>query len=330
MDKVIIPVKIFFLLILLPTALLAKSETAVSDDQQIYIKIDDVEISRQEFSEVFAAAARSKYYHGAVPEEELDRFRQQVAEDIVVQQLVYREATRLGMKPDSDKIREGIERYDTRYQHHPQWQAQKNQLIPLMTQRLERLDLFEQLEQQVKTIPEPEQTRVIDYYRDNPDKFTEPRQFGLSVILLSVPPSSAGEMWQQAVQAAEQLRFRIINGESFEDIARELSGHASAVNGGDLGYVHQGMLETSVQKAVEQLETNQITPPITVLEGVALFRLNSIRQENLRPFQDVEQRAMKLLQRELQEQAWNSYVDKLKSSADIYINKKLYVQNDHE
>ena len=113
-------------------------------------------------------------------------------------------------------------------------------------------------------------------------------------------------------------------------MAKQHSGHPSAVNGGDLGYLHQGMLDEGVQETVEALAIKQISDPIRVLEGIVLFRLNGVQTEKLKPFDEVKQRAAGLLHRELQNNAWDNYVYELKASANIYVNEKLYVQNNHD
>jgi len=145
-----------------------------------------------------------------------------------------------------------------------------------------------------------------------------------------VPPSADEETWTEKIDVAEQLKHRVEKGEDFATLAKQYSGHPSAVNGGDLGYLHQGMLDEGVQETVEALDINQISDPIRVLEGIVLFRLNGIQTEKLKPFDEVRQRAAGLLYRELQDKAWDNYVHELKASADIYINEKLYVQNNHE
>ena len=132
------------------------------------------------------------------------------------------------------------------------------------------------------------------------------------------------------MDVALQLKVRVENGEEFVSLAKQYSGHASAVNGGDLGYLHQGMLASEVQQQVDALEINAITAPIRVLEGVILFRLNGVQPEEYKPFDEVRARATTLLYRELQTEAWNNYLSELKAAADIKVNEMLTVRSKHE
>ncbi|MBT6455601.1 MAG: hypothetical protein HOK37_08690, partial [Gammaproteobacteria bacterium] len=75
----------------------------------LFASIDGQTISQAEFTGIFEAAVRHKYYHGRVPQEELEKFRKQVAEDIILQILLHREAKNLGLQPDRQKIRQGLD-----------------------------------------------------------------------------------------------------------------------------------------------------------------------------------------------------------------------------
>ena len=137
-------------------------------------------------------------------------------------------------------------------------------------------------------------------------------------------------MWDEALETADQLIKRIENGEEFTKLVEAYSSHTSAQNGGDLGYLHQGMLDVEAQKAVESLAINQISAPVRLLEGIALFRLNGITDSSLKPFDEVKQRAASLLYRALQDKVWSDYVSALKKSANIFVDKKLTVLTSYE
>ncbi|MDH3389334.1 MAG: peptidylprolyl isomerase [Gammaproteobacteria bacterium] len=299
-------------------------------DSDIAIRVDDLTIDANEFEAIFRSAVRQKYYHGRVPEAELRQFKQQVALDIVTQVLVHREARRQGLQPDRETIASEVEAYDAKYSNSPEWQAQREKIMPQLALRMERQDLLEQMEAQIRQLPEPTGEQVIAFYDSNPDKFTEPRRSWGSVILLPVPPSAGEAAWFETETRARQLKFRIENGEDFATLAQQHSGHPSAVDGGDLGFLHQGVLEQSVQQRVDALEIDEISDPIRVLEGILLFRLNGVQPPQLKPFADVQQRAAGLLYRDMQDQAWENYLRELKASADIYVNENLYVQSNHE
>lgn len=297
-------------------------------ENPVYARINDKVITLNEFLQIFSNAVKNKFYHGSVPQAELAAFQRKVSKDIINQVLLHQEAKKLGIKPDLDKIKAGLKEYDDRYAKIPGWKPRTEAEQELMLYRLSQKDILDQMEARVKSIKVPGENEIRKYYLEHPEKFTEPRRLGVSVILLPVPPSSLSDSWIEAEKVAETLIDRIKKGEQFADLAKEYSSHASAVNGGDLGYLHQDMLDPAAQTAVDKLKLNEITPPVRVLKGVTLFRLNGVREAKLNSFEDVAARAGDLLYRDLQEKAWDDYLASLSQSADIFVNEKILASED--
>ena len=297
-------------------------EAATAEDSsEVFARIDDLVISQAEFQQIFQAAVRHKYYHGKVPADELEQFRKQVAADIVVQTLVYNAALEQGLEPDRDKINQGIDAFNIKNANNPDWEQRQDYIIPKLVERLERQDLIEKIESKVRDLPAPDAQQVRQFYEANPDKFTEPERFWVAVILSNVPPGATESMWVETEAAVTELKQRIEAGEEFARIAREYSQHPSVVNGGDLGYLHRGMLESEVEKQVEQLRIGQLSEPIRVLEGISLFQLKGIQPAQLRSFDEVEKRAAELTYRDIQDRAWNEYVEGLRAAANVYVSE---------
>ncbi|MCH7880266.1 MAG: peptidylprolyl isomerase [Proteobacteria bacterium] len=317
-------------LILVITSWPAISAQDTTSQNPVFARINDRIILYDEFMDIFRAAVRYKYYHGEVPKDELVRFQKQVGRDIVEQVLIHQQAVKQGLNPDREKILAGLAEYDDKYSDSPEWQAQKEENLPRLLEMLERQDLIEQIQSRIRDIEQPDAQAVQAYYKQHPEKFTEPGRFWVSVILLSVPPSSTNQTWLDAEKAANQLIQRMREGEIFADLARSYSSHLSAVNGGDLGYLHQGMLDGDSNTAVNNLKINEISPPVRVLEGFTIFRLNGIQPEKFKSFSEVKQRAANLLYRESQDKAWKEYTGSLIQAADIYVNENIPAAIDEE
>ena len=314
----------------LATGLHLPTQAQALAESDVVIRVDDLTIDASEFESIFRAALRHKYYHGRIPDAEMIEFRQQVVQDIVTQVIVHREAERQGMQPDRQAIESDIEAFDAKYSTDPNWVAQREQVLPQLERRMERQSLLEKMQIKVRHLPRPDAKQVRAFYDANPDKFTEPEQLHSAVILLKVPPSASEQTWAETETRARQLRERIDAGEDFAALARQYSEHDSASNGGDLGYLHRGILEKNVDEKVSELAPGAVTDPIRVLEGVILFKLQAIRPPKLRAFDEVQRRAADLLYRNMQDRAWNNFVSELKASADIYVNENVFVRSNHE
>lgn len=81
---------------------------------------------------------------------------------------------------------------------------------------------------------------------------------------------------------AEKLRQRILNGESFRDLAKEYSEDiGSAQEGGDLGWTSPGQLVPEFQTAMENAEIGEITQPVKTDYGWHIIKVVERRQHNI-------------------------------------------------
>lgn len=82
---------------------------------------------------------------------------------------------------------------------------------------------------------------------------------------------------RDAIEALEQARQRIERGESFANVARALSQSETSTSGGRIGWVATGQLEPRVENVLFGLGNGEISPPITVNGGSAIFYVQGVR-----------------------------------------------------
>jgi parvulin-like peptidyl-prolyl isomerase len=238
------------------------------------------------------------------------------------------------LQPDSNKVAQELDKLDKKFsnaesaEERENWEDNRGEILSIAKAGLERESLVQRLREQVRNIAQPPLKEVKQYYEDNKDKFTEPQQWDVSIILLLVDPSSSSEVWEQTVEKAGKLLEKIHKGESFEELARIHSGDESAVDGGHMGYMHLGMFGAPAQKVLNVLEPGEVSEPVVLLEGVALFRINAIKEADLNNLEEVEERARKLLMRELGVKAWKDLRVSLRQSADIKYNDLILEAKD--
>jgi parvulin-like peptidyl-prolyl isomerase len=198
-------------------------------------------------------------------------------------------------------------------------------VVPKLRRQLTEDDLINQLKQDISNIAIPEEVKVREYYAARPEKFTIPQQVDVSVILLKVDPWASQSTWQSKREQIVELIGAVENGSDFAELAIQYSEDKSATQGGKLGRVHLGRLVEDAQVAVDALDTGELTQPLPLLEGVAVFKLNERFEPQLKPFADVSDRASRLLMRELQGQAWHTYIESLRNDVEITLFEKNYL-----
>jgi parvulin-like peptidyl-prolyl isomerase len=108
-------------------------------------------------------------------------------------------------------------------------------------------------------------------------------------------------------------------GADFAELARLHSQDASAEAGGDLGYLHRGMLGSTAEQALAPLAPGEVSEPVRLLEGIAIFALRERRTPRLSPLAEVRARAAELCRRERSDQARRALLARLRAGAHIEV-----------
>ncbi|NOR51874.1 MAG: peptidylprolyl isomerase [Gammaproteobacteria bacterium] len=117
-----------------------------------------------------------------------------------------------------------------------------------------------------------------------------------------------------AEQKAEEILARINSGESFEELAKEVSEDpGSASQGGDLGFFGRGLMDKAFEDAAYLLKVGELSPVVKSEFGYHIIKLDEVRGGETKSFEDVKQEILKEVQ---QEQAEQGFYDK----ADILAN----------
>lgn len=294
-------------------------EVAPAPAEQVYAMVNGKPITVDEYKILLAATMRQRFYHGNAPESQAEAVRKEVSELLIERALLIEEADRRGIKPDTAMVEQAVADADARYANMPRWQQQREQLLPGLKKQVAQQGQLDQIEKAVRDVPPPADEEVRTYYEQKPELFTEPAKLRLSVILLKVDPSSPKELWEKALEDTQAIYRRIKDGANFAEEARLHSTDHTASNGGDLGYVHRGMLPEALEEKIDKFQVGEVTEPITVLEGVSIFRIEERIEPKLRDFPEVASRAKELLRREQQDQAWRETVNRLREAASIQI-----------
>jgi peptidyl-prolyl cis-trans isomerase SurA len=125
----------------------------------------------------------------------------------------------------------------------------------------------------------------------------------------------------QTLSLAKELRQRVLNGDSFRDLAKEYSEDiGSAQEGGDLGWTSPGQLVPEFQQAMEDTAIGDISEPVKSNFGWHIIKVVDRRQQNVS--QDLRKRMARNVLHE------RKYQDELdiwlrKIRAEAYVDIKL-------
>lgn len=314
----------------LPTGILAVALATgavyadAAPDAAVFAVVEGETITREEFEVNVQAGLRQQFYHGRASGEQLTAHRRDTGRRMIERILLDREARRRGIRADAEAVKARMTKIVARYRDTEGWREHRKALRDGLRDKLETDSRIARLKEAVMAVPQPEDRAVRDYYAAHPEKFTTPARWHLGLILLRVEPWAQRETWQAAVDEAVRLKAQLDGGADFAALARLHSGDASAEQGGDLGFVHQGMLASEAQQVVAALHEGEVSQPLRLLQGIALFRLVERVEPQLNDYAQVVDRARGLLYREQAQQAWEALRGRLRADANVVVNETLY------
>ena len=294
--------------------------------QPVFARVGKAVITQREYDTEFISSSRARFYHGRPPEAEIALLQREIGDKLITDVLLFNEAKRLKLKPDAAAVKQKLEQYEQSNAKNQQWQNIRERALPALTKQFEAESLRSKLEQQVRKVPAPNDQQLRAYYTSQPDKFTEPEQLRVSVILLKIDPSSPQAAWDAANKKAGELALQLRGGADFAEAAALYSGDAETVEqGGDMGYLHGGMLPELAQGVINKLKSGEISDPIALMEGIAIFKLTDRKEAKLNSFELVAPRARELYLIDAGERAWKSLIANLKKKTPIKVDESRYL-----
>jgi parvulin-like peptidyl-prolyl isomerase len=295
-----------------------------SSTPPVFAHVGKDTITQRQYDAAYAAASRNRFYHGKPPVAEVAALQREIAEKLINDVLLLSEAKRLKLKPDDEEVKQKVEKYEQHNSGNAQWQKIRDRALPVLTKQYQEESMRNQLENRARKVPPPNEKQLRAYYNAHPEKFTEPKQLRVSVILLSVDPGLP--VWDATRKTAEDLVKQLREGADFAEMARLHSGDAeSASQGGDMGYQHAGMMSEMSEQVVDKLKPGEISDPVNLMEGIAIFKLTDRKDPVLKSFDEVKQRARELYLTDEGERAWKSLIVQLRKKTSVTVDESRFL-----
>ena len=126
-----------------------------------------------------------------------------------------------------------------------------------------------------------------------PDRYLTPEKREVSHILVAVDSGTEAGADERARQRLLTVRGRIEAGESFEDLAREVSDDPGTANaGGALGFIEPGIMDPAFEEAAFSLAPEELSDPIRSSFGWHLVKVTSVHQPESATFDEVRDQVL--------------------------------------
>ena len=276
----------FFVLIPLALALFA-----AQDPQKVVARVNDYNITQKELDRQIDTLIPRNYIHANVSREKREALAPEALEAIIQRRALVEYAKSRGYSVSDDELNERIGRYIKAFgsrERLEQRLAYSNMSFDEFKQALRDDILLEKLyNAEVKV--ELSEDDLRRYYEENRHKFVLPPRYQAKAIYIRNDPTDPKGK-QKAKEWAELVKKRLAEGVSFEDLAAKYSDDLTRIKGGDLGFVHEGMLEPEVERELKKLREGEIAGPVETVKGYFFIKLEKLYPQKQLTFEEVKEK----------------------------------------
>jgi len=163
----------------------------------------------------------------------------------------------------------------------------------------------------------PSDAEIQSAYDANSRAFTVPASLHLAQIYLALPPNADAATVAKLHKQADDLAARARKGD-FAALAKANSqDKTSAANGGDMGFLPEGVLLPAVRQAAATLKPGEVSAAIQTPTGFHVVKLIDTRAASVRPLADVKEQIRASLRAQRTQQNAQAYVAKLTDKTPI-------------
>ncbi|MBI2375981.1 MAG: peptidylprolyl isomerase [Deltaproteobacteria bacterium] len=123
----------------------------------------------------------------------------------------------------------------------------------------------------------------------------------------------------RALERANAARARVVGGESFEAVAREVSEGPTAATGGGLGEMSRSSLLPELLRAIQKLSPDEISPPVVTDNGVHVVKLDAVKKKEPPSFESLRGQIYQMLYQREVERQMREWVEELRSLASVKV-----------
>lgn len=207
------------------------------------------------------------------------RLRQQVLDALIIEKLQLAAAKSMNLEPEAQEIDAAIDNIASRNgmdreNFFKKLRAQGMDIAAYKSNIKQQISISRLINNEVRSkivISEAE----IDAYLASPEGQLGGVRYHLSYILIPYqgPDVAARNL---TISTAQSLRQRILNGESFAELAKQYSKGPNVSKGGDIGWRSADQLPPPFLKLLEHTKAGEVTDILPGPKAVHLLRLNKI------------------------------------------------------
>lgn len=310
------------------TLLISAIAYAEVADRIVAVVNDDI-ITQTELNRAFEPYAKNidATYKGpdrdTVIQQNKEAFLQQMVNQILIEQAAKKAGPGIATVKDEevmDVIRDMLAKSKTSLEDYTKRLAEEGNSLDAVKKEIKsqmlRMRLLRREVQSKIMITDEE---IGAYYDKHREDYEGKEAVRIKQIFLTAP-ADAGRLTRQRVkQQVEELRNRIVKGESFDAISAQYSQGPAAAQGGDIGYVEKGVILPEVEKAAFALPPGKLSDVIETELGYHLILVVDQRGAGLKPLSIVRNEIKAKIEEEKLAKKFEEWIEELRKKSFIDI-----------
>ena len=246
---------------------------------RVVARVNGVALTEARLNAALGALIPFESFHRNVSPAKLAELRQQALDTIVDEELEFQEGVRLHVAVGDATVQKEVDAMQRRFATRAAFDAalaRSDATMSDLRQELRRKLVADgALHREVTVRCQVMRPEAEAFFRSNPDRFVVPEQLHLYSMTVAVEPSASSTDWDKARQRAEELRRRIVAGESFRPMAT------------DMGFLHRGALTDEFERATRALPVGVPSEVVQSLYGFHIVEVVETKPQTRKSFADV-------------------------------------------
>lgn len=300
----------------------------VIEESEVVVTVNGREITEEEIAEEVekrVAGQKKRMPEGTeMPDSFVQQIRSRVVDAKVQQVLLEQQMAKQGLEISDEQILEEI-----RMLAEKKGQTMEQVEAEIAGYGMTMEDLKGQVlsQMQAKTLVEAADSVVVSeadaqkFYDENPQQFENTEQVKASHILCGkrgIKP----EEYPAQLEKIEAAQARLEAGETFEDVAKDVSTCPSSAKGGDLGFFGKGQMDPAFEKAAFELTRGQTSGIVKSSFGYHIIKVTDKKEAGKQPFEEVKEQLTQYLTQQKQRETWSKINQSMFESAVIEYSAK--------
>jgi len=288
--------------VLFPPASLAP---VVVDRIVAYVNDDIITLSELNEKTAAMVAARKQNPYLRDQEQDVEKLRREILDNLVNERLAAKEITRLKISvtaAEVDNVLKSIMEDNNLTPAQLDAELRKEgQTVEDFRKRIrEDLERARLIDREVRSKTVITDAQVEAYYQSNREEFQAKVRRRLQSIFLPFERESTPDGQRQIYALAEQIRERLSRGADFAAMAKRYSRGPGAEAGGDLGFFNEGELDPVLEQAIERLKAGEISQIVRTDSGLHIIRVAEVETVADKPMEEVREKIRsRLFQQEI-------------------------------